>query len=191
MGENGGYWQSWSQMLLLHCSNQFPLRPLFEIHVNKILTLNLLTKCGNKQLITLFIEQFGGYYSPENSSKIIYGRRRVKWIFSDWFLTCCKSCQKSKSVFNQQGKSEGFESCDRPSNLKQTNWIQIVNFLARVTLKFHGWPWKTIGHLFHTTSSFVHHFKSISEFKLGLGLQSGNAQIGLELPILSLVQWLG
>ena len=33
---------------------------------------------------------------------------------------------------------------------------------------------KTIGHLCYTTSSFVHNFKSIGEFKLEL--QSGNAQ---------------
>ena len=31
-------------------------------------------------------------------------------------------------------------------------------FFSRVTLKFDGWPWKTIGHIFYTTSSFVHHF---------------------------------
>ena len=35
--------------------------------------------------------------------------------------------------------------------------------------------------LFYTTSSFVHHFKSISEFKLEL--QSGNAQIGSKWTI--------
>ena len=29
---------------------------------------------------------------------------------------------------SEQGKSEGFDSCDRPSNLIQ-NWIQIVDFL--------------------------------------------------------------
>ena len=57
-----------------------------------------------------------------------------------------------------------------------SNWIQIVNFSARVTVKFDGWPCKTIGHLFYTTSSFVHHFVPISEFKLKL--QSGNAQSG-------------
>ena len=45
------------------------------------------------------------------------------------------------------------------------------------------WPWnltydleKTIGHLFYATSSFVHHFVAIGEFKLEL--QSGNAQFG-------------
>ena len=62
-----------------------------------------------------------------------------------------------------------------------SNWIQIVNFSARVTMKFDGWPWKTIGHFFYTTSSFVHHFKFIGEFKLDL--QSRNTQFGLKLVI--------
>ena len=35
---------------------------------------------------------------------------------------------------------------------------------------------KTIGHLFYATSSFVHHFVAIDEFKLEL--ESGNAQSG-------------
>ena len=61
------------------------------------------------------------------------------------------------------------------------NLIQIVNFSTRVTVKFHGWPRKTIGHFFYTTSSFVHHFKSIGEFKLDL--QSRNAQFGAQLVI--------
>ena len=39
-------------------------------------------------------------------------------------------------------------------------------FLSPVTLKFDGWPWKTIGQLFYMTLSVVHHFKAISEFKL-------------------------
>ena len=53
-------------------------------------------------------------------------------------------------------------------------WVKIGDSLSCVTLKFDGWPWKTIGHLFYTTSSFVHHFKSIGEFNLEL--QSGNTQ---------------
>ena len=55
-------------------------------------------------------------------------------------------------------------------------WVKIGDLLSCVTLKFDGWPWKTIGHLFYTTLSFVHHFKAIGEFKLEL--QSGNAQFG-------------
>ena len=57
-------------------------------------------------------------------------------------------------------------------------------FFNRVTLKFDGWPWKTIGHLFYATSSFVHHFVAIGEFKLEL--QPGNAQSGSNSTILEL-----
>ena len=39
--------------------------------------------------------------------------------------------------------------------------VKIGDFLSRVTLKFDGWPWKTIGHLFNATWSFVHHFKAM------------------------------
>ena len=119
---------------------------------------------------------------------------------------------------SQQSKSEGFDSCDRPSNLKldsnrqffhpcdreiwwmtsknnrallyyiklcasfhlhwwiqigftvqkRSIWIEIDDMLSRVTLKFDGWPSKTIGRLFYATSSFVHYFLPIGEFKLEL-----------------------
>ena len=59
---------------------------------------------------------------------------------------------------------------------KRPIWVKFDDFKSRVTLKFDGWPWKTIGHLFYATSSFVQHFVPISEFKLEL--QSGNAQSG-------------
>ena len=119
---------------------------------------------------------------------------------------------------NEQGKSEGFDSCDRPSNLAQIGfkssifrlcyleiwrmtlknnralllcyfelytsfrshwwietgvtawkwpiWVKMDDFLSHVTLQFDVWPWKTIGHLFYSTSSFVHHFIAIGESKL-------------------------
>ena len=50
---------------------------------------------------------------------------------------------------------------------------------APLTLKFDGWSRKTIGHLFYTTSNFLHHFKAISELKLEL--QSRNAQFESKL----------
>ena len=53
------------------------------------------------------------------------------------------------------------------------------------TLKFDGWPWKTKGHLFYATSSFVQHFVAIGEFKLEL--QSGNTQSGSNLTFLRAV----
>ena len=58
---------------------------------------------------------------------------------------------------------------------KRPNLVKIDDFLSRVTLKFKGsWPWKTIGHFFYTTLSFLQHFKAMGEFNLEL--QSGNAQ---------------
>ena len=59
---------------------------------------------------------------------------------------------------------------------KRSIRVKIGDFLPRVTLKFKGWPWKTIGILFYVTLSFVHYFKVIGEFKLKL--QSGNTQFG-------------
>ena len=51
---------------------------------------------------------------------------------------------------------------------KRPIWVKLYAFYSHVTLKFEGWPWKTIGHLFNATSSFVHHFVAIGEFKLEL-----------------------
>ena len=65
-----------------------------------------------------------------------------------------------------------------------SNWIQIVNFSARVTMKFDGWPCKTKGHLFYATSSFVHHFVPIGEFKLEL--QSETLNSGQNRPFFEL-----
>ena len=79
-------------------------------------------------------------------------------------------------IFIKQGKSEGFEGCDRPIIRKRPIWVKIGDVLSRVTLKFDGWPWKTIGHLSFAVSSFVQHFIAIGEFKLEL--LSGNAQFG-------------
>ena len=81
----------------------------------------------------------------------------------------------------EQGKSEGFESCDRHIVRKRTIWVKIGDVLSRVTLKFDGWPWKTIGHLSFAVSSFVQHFIAIGEFKLEL--QSRNTQFGSNLTI--------
>ena len=65
--------------------------------------------------------------------------------------------------------------------LKCSIRVKIGDFLSCVTLKFDGWPWKIIGHLFYTTLSFVQHFKAIDIFKLEL--QSRNAQFGSKLAI--------
>ena len=61
-------------------------------------------------------------------------------------------------------------------------WVKIGNFLSHGTLKFDRCHWKTIlWHLFYSTLSFVHHFKTISEFRLEL--QSRNAHFGSKLML--------
>ena len=69
---------------------------------------------------------------------------------------------------------------------KRPIWVKFDDFQSRATLKFDGWPCKTIGHLFYATSSFVKHFIAIGEFKLEL--QSGNAQSGSNLTIFRAVR---
>ena len=69
---------------------------------------------------------------------------------------------------------------------KRPIWVKIDDFLSRVTLQFDVWPRKTIGHLFCATSSFVHHFVAIGDFKFEL--QSGNAQFGSNNQILQFLE---
>ena len=64
---------------------------------------------------------------------------------------------------------------------KRSIRVKIGDLLSRVTFKFDGWHWKTIGHLYYVASSFMHHFITIGEFKLKL--QSGNAQFGSKSAI--------
>ena len=59
--------------------------------------------------------------------------------------------------------------------------LKLVILLSHVTLKFSRWPWKTLGYPFYATSSFVHHFVAIGQFKLEL--QSGNSQFGSKVTI--------
>ena len=59
---------------------------------------------------------------------------------------------------------------------KRPIWVKFDDFSSRVTLKFAIWPWKTIGHLYYATSSSMHHFAAIGEFKLEL--QPGTPNLG-------------
>ena len=72
--------------------------------------------------------------------------------------------RKHTPRFSLQGKSDGFDSYDQPSNLTQIGFKPIFG----LTFKFGGWPKKTIGHLFYATLSFAYHSVTINEFKLGL-----------------------
>ena len=100
------------------------------------------------------------------------------WLSQDSALNVQYGIVTRKSVFDLylQLNKANLRDLIAATGLAISNWIQIVNFSARVTVKFDGWPCKTIGQLFYATSSFVHHFVPIGEFKLKL--QSGNTQSG-------------
>ena len=220
--------------------------------------------CGNPQIGTKWLN-FRAVWPPNLTDDLKTNKNKSKGTSSVSLQTLCnissawvnsnksynpktlnsiQNCQRfcPVSPYNmtddlQQGKSERFDSCDWPSNLKLDSnrkffcqcdreiwwmtskknralflyyvklcasfqiywWIQteftvqkrsirveIGDMLFRVTLKFDGWPWKTIGHLFYATSSFVQHFLPIGEFKLEL--QSGNAQSGSNSTIFRAVR---
>ena len=110
-----------------------------------------------------------------------FGTTGVRYVQWSWYIDDPGNSADGKEacrtvVCKKQGKSEGFESCDRPIVRKCRIWVKIGDVLSPVTLKSDGWPWKTIGHLFFAVSSFVQHFIAIGAFKLEL--QSGNAQFG-------------
>ena len=60
------------------------------------------------------------------------------------------------SSFVHHFKSSGEFKLELPFGNAQFR-SKLVISLSRVTLKFDGWSWKTIGHLLYSTSSFVHH----------------------------------
>ena len=62
---------------------------------------------------------------------------------------------------------------------KRPIWVKIDDYFSRVILKFDIWPWKTMGHLFYSTSSVVRNFVAIGG--LELELQSKNAQFRVTL----------
>ena len=73
----------------------------------------------------------------------MYGRESAN---GDFLCTKLENAEKKIRqkyflvTMKKQGKSEGFESCDRPIVRKRPIWVKISDVLYRVTLKFDGWP---------------------------------------------------
>ena len=70
-----------------------------------------------------------------NGTPLLYYVKLCAWFQTHWWIQTAVTVQK-RSI-----------------------WVKIGDFLSCVTLKFDGWPWQTIGHLFYATSSFVNRFK--------------------------------
>ena len=65
---------------------------------------------------------------------------------------------------------------------KRLIWVKFDDFKSRVTLKFDGWPSKTIGHLSYALSSYMHHFIIICEFSYS----PETVKLGCDLCVLDL-----
>ena len=136
----------------------------FVNHFNVIGELNLKLQSRNAQ--------FG--------SKLVNFLSRATLKFKEWPCKTMGNLFYFVSSFVHRFKAIGEFKLEVQSRNAQFESKSVI-FLSRVTLKFDGWPWKTIGHLFSAASSFVHHFIAISEFKLKL--QSGNSQFGSKSAI--------
>ena len=73
-------------------------------------------------------------------------------------------------IISKQSVNSNLSYSPKTPDLGQT-WL-----FFRVTLKFDVWPWETLGQLLYATARFLHHFKTIGEFKLEL--QSASAHLG-------------
>ena len=120
------------------------------------------------------------YFANISSEKGILGRfwrpgeKRLKKAFTE--------IGKKRYLLPPQKGLKVFPG--RPAVQKRSMMeIKMAIFLSRVTLKFDGLPWKASGHLLYATSSFVHHFVAICEFKLEL--RSGNSYIRAKIVLTS------
>ena len=155
------------------------------------LWLNILTNCTHGRLIHELkkktrqiwgIWKLRPVYSPETPN---LGQNRWCFVPCDleiWWMTLENNrafllcCFKLCAIFHSHWWIQtGVTVRKRPI------WVKFDDFKSQVTLKFDVWPRTTIGHLFYATSSSMHHFVAIGEFKLDL--QSGNAQFGSKSTI--------
>ena len=63
-----------------------------------------------------------------------------------------------QTSWRQQGKSEGFESCDRPSNLTQIGFKSSINEPM--------WPWNLMSDLENNEAPFLHYIELCASFKI-------------------------
>ena len=119
-------------------------------------------------------------YSPEMLNSVKNWQLFVPCDFEIWRMALKNIKVLFLCYFNLCTSFRGYRSMQiRVTVQKHSIRMIIFFFLSHVTLKFDGWPWKTTGHLFCATSSFVYNFTTIGEFILEL--QSGNIQIRVKI----------
>ena len=150
-----------------------------------------MTLKNNRAPLLCYIKLCASFQSHRwIQTKVTVRKRSIRVKIGDFFVQCDLEIWWMTLKGNRAPLWRCFKLC---ASFHSHQWIQtkvtvwkcsrvkIGDLLSRVTLKFDGWPWKTIGHFFHSTSSFSYHFIAIGEFKLEL--QSGNTQFGSKSTI--------
>ena len=126
-------------------------------------------------------------YSPETPN---LGQNRLFFLaLRTWNLTDDLQKQQGTSPKHYQAIciiSSSYVNSNWSYSPQPPNFGQIRRFLEPRDLEIWRMTFKTIGHLFYATSSFVQHFVAIGE--LILELQSGNAQSGSNSTIFRAVR---
>ena len=125
------------------------------------------------------------FYNHRRIQTAVTDRKRPIWIKIGDFVPCDLEIWWMTLENNRASLLCCFKLCE---SFQSHRWIQtgvtvrkrpirvkIGDFLSPVTLQFDEWPWKTIGHIFYITLSFVLHFKALGEFELEL--QSGKLKM--------------
>ena len=103
-------------------------------------------------------------------------RKHSIWVKNWWFFVLCDLEFRQMTLKNNRAPvlcyfralciiSKPSVNSNWSYSLETFNSGQNWQFVSCVTLKFDGRFKKTIEHLFYATSSFIHHFVTISEFK--------------------------
>ena len=156
------------------------------------LEIQWMTLKNNRDPLLCYIKLCASFQSPQwIQTKVTVRKRSIRAKMGDFFARCDLKIWWITLKNNRALLQCCFKLCasfhsHRWIQTKVTIWkrsirVKIGDLLSRVTFKFDGWPWKTIGHIFYVVSSFMHHFITIGEFKLKL--QSGNAQFGSKSAI--------
>ena len=150
-----------------------------------------MTSTNNRASLLYYIKLYASFEIHQWIQTRVTVRKRPNWVKIDDFLVVCPRNLTDDLENNRAPFLCLFKLCELfrrhwliergVTVRKPLIWVKINVFFSRVTLRFDGWSWKTIGHLFYATSNFVHHFVPIGEFKREL--QSGNAQSGSNLAV--------
>ena len=164
--------KQWISGIECKSNSQIQIRCITKIQVLKIPTQNTCFSCQIENVFCKYRTDEITVNTPrpgllqwlnhtivpvqcQGSNPEEYGEKSSDLSVDCFKMICSKSSDK---LFDdqKQGKSEGLDSCDQPSNLTQ---IEFKSLIFQPV-----WPWylmddppKTIGHLFYATLSFLHH----------------------------------